>query len=156
MENTYDLIVVGAGALGVFHAYFALRRGLKVLLLEKDAQPMEATVRNFGQIIPSGMSEDGWFGYARVSLDTYQAIQAEYDISIRPNGSLYLASSALEMQVLEEKHARYRALGYASAVLTGARCRQRLPAVRVDYCAGGLLFAHRRGSTTVLPRRCAK
>ncbi|MFD1469809.1 TIGR03364 family FAD-dependent oxidoreductase [Hymenobacter caeli] len=141
MENSYDLIVVGAGALGAFHAYFALQRGLKVLLLEKDPRPVEATVRNFGQIIPSGMAEGEWFDYARVSLDTYKAIQAEYDISIRPTGSLYLASSAPEMQVLEEKHARYQALGYASQVLTPAQCRQRLPAVRADYCAGGLLFA---------------
>ena len=140
MENSYDLIVVGAGALGTFHAYFALQQGLKVLLLEKDARPMEATVRNFGQIIPSGMAEDEWFDYARVSLDTYKAIQAEYDISIRPSGAVYLASSPLEMQVLEEKHARYQALGYASQVLTAAQCRQRLPAVRADYCVGGLLF----------------
>ena len=141
MENSYDLIVVGAGALGAFHAYFALQRGLKVLLLEKDARPMAATVRNFGQIIPSGMAEGAWFDYARASLATYKAIQAECDISIRPTGALYLASSPLEMQVLEEKHARYQALGYASAVLTGAQCRQHLPAVRADYCAGGLHFA---------------
>jgi FAD dependent oxidoreductase TIGR03364 len=140
MENSYDLIVVGAGALGTFHAYFALQRGLRVLLLEKDARPMEATVRNFGQIIPSGMAEGEWFDYARVSLDTYKTIQAEYDISIRPNGSVYLASSPPEMQVLEEKHAHYRALGYPSQLLTAAQCRQRLPAVRADYCAGGLAF----------------
>jgi len=140
MGTAYDLIIVGAGALGAFHAYFARQRGLKVLLLEKDAQPQEATVRNFGQIIPSGMSEDEWFDYARVSLATYKAIQAEYDISIRENGSLYLASSPAEMQVLEEKQARYQALGYASQVLTAAQCRQRLPAVRADYCAGGLFF----------------
>ncbi|RZL13493.1 MAG: FAD-dependent oxidoreductase, partial [Hymenobacter sp.] len=57
MHNSYDLIVVGAGALGAFHTYFALQQGLKVLLLEKDARPMEATVRNFGQIITSGMAE---------------------------------------------------------------------------------------------------
>lgn len=141
MANSYDLIIVGAGALGAFHAYFALKNGLKVLLLEKDAQPLEATVRNFGQIIPSGMAEDEWFDYARVSLDTYKTIQADYDISIRNNGSLYLASSALEMQVLDEKHGRYQALGYPSQLLTAAQCRQRLPAVRADYCAGGLLFA---------------
>ena len=140
MENTYDLIVVGAGALGTFHAYFALKLGLRVLLLEKDARPMEATVRNFGQIIPSGMADGEWFDYARVSLDTYKAIQAECDISIRPNGSVYLASSPQEMQVLEEKHAHYRALGYPSQLLTTAQCRQRLPAVRADYCAGGLAF----------------
>ncbi|OGX92235.1 TIGR03364 family FAD-dependent oxidoreductase [Hymenobacter coccineus] len=141
MENSYDLIVVGAGALGAFHAYFALQRGLKVLLLEKDARPMEATVRNFGQIIPSGMAEGEWFDYACASLATYKAIQAEYDVSVRPTGALYLASSPLEMQVLEEKHARYQALSYASEVLTGAQCRQHLPAVRADYCAGGLRFA---------------
>jgi len=140
MENSYDLIVVGAGALGAFHAYFALQRGLRVLLLEKDARPMEATVRNFGQIIPSGMAEGKWFDYARVSLATYKAIQAECDISIRPNGSVYLASSPAEMQVLEEKYAHYRALDYPSQLLTAAQCRERLPAVRADYCAGGLAF----------------
>jgi FAD dependent oxidoreductase TIGR03364 len=140
MHNSYDLIVVGAGALGAFHAYFALQKGLKVLLLEKDARPMEATVRNFGQIITSGMAEGDWFDYARVSLETYQKIQAEYDISIRQNGSLYLASTPLEMQVLEEKHARYQDLGYPSRVLTAAQCRERLPAVQASYCVGGLLF----------------
>ncbi len=136
----YDLIVVGAGALGTFHAYFALQRGLRVLLLEKDARPMEATVRNFGQIITSGMAEGEWFAYARASLATYQQIQAEYDISIRQNGSLYLASTPLEMQVLEEKHARYQAIGYPSRVLSAAQCRERLPAVQASYCVGGLLF----------------
>ena len=140
MENAYDLIVVGAGALGAFHAYFALQRGLTVLLLEKDARPTEATVRNFGQIVPSGMPEGEWFDYARQTLATYKAIQAECDISIRPNGAVYLASSPVEMQVLAEKHVRYQALGYASQVLTAAQCRQRLPAVRADYCVGGLLF----------------
>ena len=135
-----DLIVVGGGALGAFHAYFALRRGLRVLLLEKDLRPSEATVRNFGQIIPSGMSEDEWFAYGRVSRETYRAIQAECDISVRPGGSTYLASTDSEMRLLEEKHARYRELDYESTLLTRAECRRRVPALRPDYCAGGLLF----------------
>ncbi|GAA4499444.1 TIGR03364 family FAD-dependent oxidoreductase [Hymenobacter ginsengisoli] len=140
MENSFDLIVVGAGVLGTFHAYFALQRGLNVLLLEKDARPREATVRNFGQIITSGMAEGEWFDFARVSLEMYQKIQAECDISIRQNGSLYLASTELELQVLAEKHARYAAIGYPSRLLTTAECRQRLPAVQASYCVGGLLF----------------
>jgi len=140
MSKPVDLIIVGAGALGAFHAYFALRRGLRVLLLEKDARHREATVRNFGQIITSGMAEGEWFDHARAGLATYQAIQAECDISIRQNGSLYLASTALEMQVLEEKHQRYQQLGYPSRVLSADECRQRLPAVRASYCVGGLLF----------------
>jgi glycine/D-amino acid oxidase-like deaminating enzyme len=46
----YDLIVVGAGNLGTFHAYHALQMGKSVLMIEKDSEPMEATVRNFGQV----------------------------------------------------------------------------------------------------------
>jgi FAD dependent oxidoreductase TIGR03364 len=140
MEKPFDLLIVGAGALGAFHAYFALQRGLRVLLLEKDARPREATVRNFGQIITSGMAAGEWFDYARVSLETYQKIQAECDISIRQNGSLYLASTALELQVLAEKQAQYEAIGYPARLLTAAECQQRLPSARANYCIGGLLF----------------
>ena len=65
----YDLIITGAGALGSFHAYHACKKGLKVLLLEKDLQPQEATVRNFGQVVPSGLSRGKWQNYGRRSLE---------------------------------------------------------------------------------------
>lgn len=138
--KNYDLIVVGSGILGAFHAYFALQAGLKVLLLEKDPQPTEATVRNFGQIVPSGMAEGDWFNFGRQSLEAYKRIQADYDISIRQNGSIYLASSELEMQVLTEKHQRYREMDYPCELLSKAQCQQRLPALQPDYCCGGLVF----------------
>lgn len=51
----YDLIVVGGGVLGTFHAYHALKKNLKVLLIERNSVPQGATVRNFGQVVPSGM-----------------------------------------------------------------------------------------------------
>ena len=139
-DKNIDLIIVGGGVLGVFHAYFALKKGLKVMLLEKDSRPSEATVRNFGQIVPSGMAQGEWFEYGRASLETYQLIQSRFDISIRRNGSCYLASSEAEMQVLEETHARYRDLNYESVRLTTEQCRQRFDTLRPDYCYGGLSF----------------
>ncbi|MDE5448610.1 FAD-dependent oxidoreductase, partial [Elizabethkingia meningoseptica] len=48
MENEFDLIVIGGGVLGTFHAYHALEKGLKVAILEKDKAPQSATTRNFG------------------------------------------------------------------------------------------------------------
>jgi glycine/D-amino acid oxidase-like deaminating enzyme len=36
MKN-YDLIVVGAGIVGLAHAYAAARRGRSVLVIERDA-----------------------------------------------------------------------------------------------------------------------
>lgn len=139
-KTHWDLIIVGAGALGTFHALFALKKGLSVLLLEKDLRPVEATVRNFGQVIPSGMVEDKWFGYGKVSLETYLDIQAEFDISVRKNGSTYLASTPGELAILHEKADWYDQIGYKSERLTAAECLKRLPVVVPEYCLGGLYF----------------
>jgi FAD dependent oxidoreductase TIGR03364 len=139
-KTHWDLIIVGAGALGTFHALFALRKGLNVLLLEKDLRPVEATVRNFGQVIPSGMVEHEWFDYGKVSLETYLSIQAEFDISVRQNGSTYLASTEEELAILHEKADFYDHTGYSPVRLTAAECIRKLPAVKSDYCKGGLYF----------------
>ena len=149
MRN-YDLIVVGAGALGTFHSYFALKKGLKVLLVEKDTAPNEATVRNFGQIIPSGMDFEQWHQYGREGMDIYKALQKETDISVRNNGSTYLASTELEYQLLKELHTIHAQGGYESQLLTQDECVERLPQVRTDYCVGGLLFPQ---EITVEPRQ---
>jgi FAD dependent oxidoreductase TIGR03364 len=108
--------------------------------LEKDLKPVEATVRNFGQIIPSGMLEGEWFEYAKISLDTYLSIQKEYDISIRQNGSTYIASTIEEMNVLQEISKKYKDLHYLSELLDARECIKRLPCVRPEYCKGGLFF----------------
>lgn len=60
MRTHFDLIVVGGGIMGTFHAYHAARQNKSVLLLEKDNFPVGATVRNFGQAVSSGWLEDGF------------------------------------------------------------------------------------------------
>ena len=98
----YDLIVVGGGIIGTFSAYHALKKGKMVLLLEKDAQPFEASFRNFGQAVPSGQSLDKWFDYGRKSLKIYKDLQEETNISLVKNGSWYYASDDQELTLLEE------------------------------------------------------
>jgi glycine/D-amino acid oxidase-like deaminating enzyme len=82
MNKHFDLIVIGGGILGTFHAYHALLLGKSVLQLEKDNFPVGATVRNFGQVVPSGM-EAGWFEYGVAGLEIYKSIQQEFDISVQ-------------------------------------------------------------------------
>lgn len=137
--NTYDLLVVGGGALGVFHAYHALDRGLKVALLERNQRPRSATVRNFGQVVPSGMDAT-WQRHGRKSLEIYTALQAKGDMSVRANGSIYLASDPEEMQLLEELAAINHAHCYPSALLTRQACYARYPSLHENYCVGGLFF----------------
>ncbi len=136
----YDLIVVGGGALGVFHAYHALRLGLKVALFERDSKPMSASVRNFGQIVPSGMNTH-WQRLGRRSLAIYQDIQQKFDISARKNGTVYIASNLEELTLIEELATINKQEGYSSELLTKTQCLDRYQGLKADYCVGGLYFA---------------
>lgn len=135
----YDLIVIGGGILGTFHAYHALKLGKKVLLLEKNNYPVGATVRNFGQIVPSGMTEE-WFGYGERSLELYTAIQREFDISVRKNGSLYVASDQDEQALIHELGAYYKTKGYEARVLSAESVLEKYPALNRDYVKEALFF----------------
>ncbi|HVW94267.1 MAG TPA: FAD-dependent oxidoreductase, partial [Devosia sp.] len=53
----YDLAVVGAGICGLAHALAAARRGLKVIVLDRDAQANGASIRNFGFITVTGQQQ---------------------------------------------------------------------------------------------------
>lgn len=139
MDNSADLLVIGGGVLGTFHAYHALARGLKVILLEKNAAPRGATVRNFGQVVPSGMDQT-WQRFGRESLEIYNAIQAQADISIRQQGSIYIASDEEEQTLIEELHVINQSADYESELWNSEKCHRRYPQLRPDYCRAGLFF----------------
>lgn len=139
MDQKYDLIVVGGGVLGTFHAYHAKQKGLKVAILEKDQSPQSATVRNFGQVVPSGMNTK-WQAFGRESLKIYKDIQSKFDISIRQEGSVYLASNYEEVQLLEELAEINKSNSYSSRLLTKNECLNNYSGLREDYVQAGLFF----------------
>ncbi|WP_264551116.1 TIGR03364 family FAD-dependent oxidoreductase [Flavobacterium sp. N2038] len=139
MKDKYDLIIVGSGVLGTFHAYHALLKGMSVAILEKNTKPEGATVRNFGQVVPSGMDRK-WQNFGKESLKIYKDIQSQFDISLRQNGTVYLASNEEEMQLIEELHEINMANDYESNLLTKEQCLAKYSGLRSDYCTGGLFF----------------
>ncbi|MCL6217960.1 TIGR03364 family FAD-dependent oxidoreductase [Zunongwangia pacifica] len=148
MITKFDLIIVGGGVLGTFHAYHALKRGLKVAIFEQNKMPQGATTRNFGQVVPSGMNTK-WQNYGRQSLEIYKQIQKTFDITIRQNGSVYLASNEEEIQLIEELHTINKNNDYTSSLLTKAECLAKYPGLRADYVKVGLFFPE---EVTVEPR----
>ncbi|MFM7852919.1 MAG: TIGR03364 family FAD-dependent oxidoreductase [Flammeovirgaceae bacterium] len=135
----FDLIVVGAGIVGTFHAYFAAKKGLKVVLIEKDQRPRQATVRNFGQVVPSGMSSS-WFQFALRGVEVYRQIQNKFDISIRNNGSVYIASNESEQQLIYELHHVMQQRDYPSVLMSQSECIKKWPALKTDYCKEAIFF----------------
>ncbi|PIB35947.1 oxidase [Reichenbachiella sp. 5M10] len=147
-NEKYDLIVVGGGVLGTFHAYHALLAGKSVAMVEKDCEPQGATVRNFGQVVPSGMDAK-WQNYGRRSLEIYKDLQSRFDISVRQNGSIYLASNDEEVQLLHELHKINSANDYESQLRSSRECLATYQGLKTDYVKEGLFFP---GEVTVEPR----
>jgi len=148
--RTADLIVIGAGVFGTFHAYFAALKGYRTLLIERNAWPNDASVRNFGMIVqtiadPANRSAD----YARATATVYRTIQQRHDISVRANGSLYLASTGPEDAVLRE-YARYASADQRCVYLEGSEAVRRYPFIKESYCKGVLHFPD---DLTLEPRR---
>ncbi|MBL7781064.1 MAG: TIGR03364 family FAD-dependent oxidoreductase [Saprospiraceae bacterium] len=139
VTKQYDLLIIGGGVLGMFHAWQALEKGLRVAVLDRNKQARGSSVQNFGQVVPSGMNLK-WQRYGRKSLEIYKSIQQQFDISARQNGSVYIASNEEEMTLLEELSAINRAQDYPSQLLTAAECLGRYEGLRSDYCEGGLFF----------------
>lgn len=137
--NTTDLLIVGGGVLGAFFAYHALERGFNVILLERNATPRGATVRNFGQVVPSGL-DNHWQRYGRESLEIYRSIQSSFDISVRQHGSVYLASNEEELTLIRELHEINGLNDYPSELWSPKQCQEKYPHLRNDYCVGGLHF----------------
>lgn len=139
MKKKYDVIIVGSGVLGTFHAYHALLKGMSVAILEKNSKAEGATVRNFGQVVPSGMDQK-WQNFGKESLTIYKDIQSKFDINLRQNGTVYLASNEEEMQLIEELNEINSTNDYASNLLTKEQCLAKYDGLRADYCKGGLFY----------------
>ena len=85
--KTYDLLVVGAGIVGLAHACEASKRGLKVAVVEKNSRCVGASIRNFGFITVSGQSSRDTWRRAMYSRHVWHEITQKAGIPIIHNGS---------------------------------------------------------------------
>ena len=74
MERSFDLAIVGAGIVGLAHALAAARRGLKVVVIDRDAQANGASIRNFGFITVTGQQAGETWRRAKRSRDVWAQI----------------------------------------------------------------------------------
>lgn len=96
-----DLVVVGAGIVGLAHAIEALGRGLRVVVLERDERAVGASIRNFGHICTT--PQDGVaLEYARAARERWLAVGGKAQFPVRQDGTLVVARTPAELAVLEE------------------------------------------------------
>ena len=100
--NKTDVAIVGGGILGLAFALEATRRQKKVTVFERDQQARGASVRNFGMIYPLGMRPGKIFERAQRTRNLWLELGQSTKFWFNPCGSLLVARSKEEIEVLEE------------------------------------------------------
>jgi len=115
-----QLLIIGAGILGLSHAYAAAKRGLKVKVFERSATPLGASVRNFGQALVTGQPPGPMLDLARESHDIWGQWAQLAGIQLKRNGSYLFARTEAEEHLLEAFCAgRAQEHGYRVELLQG-------------------------------------
>lgn len=122
---TPDVIIVGAGILGLAHALAAVRQGLKVLVIDRDERAVGASIRNFGFVTVTGQQDGVTWARAMRSRDVWDEICAPAGIDILQTGLTLVARRPEAQLVLEAFCAT--PMGSGCRLMTPTEARARAP-----------------------------
>jgi FAD dependent oxidoreductase TIGR03364 len=101
LDPECDLVVVGAGIVGLAHAVEAQRRGLTVMVVERDERAVGASVRNFGHVGVTGQAGRA-LELARASRTRWIELGRAAGIAVAESGAVVVARATEELAVLTE------------------------------------------------------
>ena len=101
-DRKADVAIVGAGILGLAHAYFAAKRGRSVVVFERTPRAQGASVRNFGMIWPIGQRPGIVHQTATRSRQIWNEMLDASGLHYRPTGSLHVVYHQDEADVARE------------------------------------------------------
>jgi glycine oxidase len=159
-DNSYDVLIVGAGVIGLACAWRAARVGARVRVLERDRPAAGATGVAAGMLAPVG--EASWGEETLLSLnlaslrrwpDFARDLEADAgeEVGFAECGALHVALDRDEAEALRRRHELHRRLGLDSEWLRGSECRRVEPGLATAVRGG----VHARHEAAVNPRRLA-
>src|SRR5215467_5737633 len=138
MEHRANLAIVGAGILGLAHAYAAARRGLSVVVFERNQRASGASVRNFGLLWPIGQPHGTMYEMALRSRAHWLEVLQEAKLPYWPDGALHLVYRDDEAAVAREFAERGPGMGYQCRWLDRNETFGRSSAIRPEGLLGAL------------------
>jgi glycine/D-amino acid oxidase-like deaminating enzyme len=138
MSQTRDIIIVGAGIVGVACAMECARGGLKVLVLDRGPIGGGTTAAGMGHIVVMDDSE-AQFALTHYSRSLWHELRPQLpeDIEIEVCGTLWVAADDEEMAEVHRKAKNYGQRGVRVEVLNSADLEKAEPNLRRGL-AGGL------------------
>lgn len=129
--SSFDVIVVGAGIVGLAHAYEAARQGLKVCVVERDAACVSASIRNFGFVTVTGQGPGDTWRRARYARDVWADIAPQAGIRIVHRGLNLVATRDHAVEVLNAFMATDMAHGAGCELWSPAQAARHAPELRL-------------------------
>jgi glycine/D-amino acid oxidase-like deaminating enzyme len=135
----FQVAIVGAGIVGAACADEFARRGMRVVLVDRDGVGSGATAAAMGHIVVMDDSE-AQFGLTRYSQQLWRKLKAELpdDVEYEQRGTIWVAADDEEMMEVRRKHEYYGKRGVPTEVLDARALRVLEPNLR-EGLAGGLL-----------------
>ena len=141
MAERWQVVVIGAGIAGASVAAELAALGARVLLLEREGEAGYHTTGRSAALFTVAYGPPVIRALSRASEPMFRAPRGSDAVSpaplLRPRGALFIARAdqAGSLAAMEAE------LGSAVAPVTAAEARARVPILRPDYVAGGLIDA---------------
>jgi FAD dependent oxidoreductase TIGR03364 len=137
MKNR-SAIVVGAGILGMATARALAINGYKVQVIERSQFSIGASIRNFGMLWPIGQPDGQLYDRAIRSREIWKEYLNSSSISFNSCGSLHLAYSNEELDVVEELSTIFLDSGRPVSLITPEQISNRFDGINQTNLKGGL------------------
>ncbi|MEE2522458.1 TIGR03364 family FAD-dependent oxidoreductase [Pseudarthrobacter sp. J75] len=105
LPTSVDVVVVGAGIVGLAHAALAADRGLSVLVIDRDHRAVGASIRNFGHCCITAQTGD-LYELATAGRKHWLDFSARAGFWSTESGAVVVARTATELRVLQELEER--------------------------------------------------
>ena len=136
----FDLAVIGAGIVGLAHALAAARRGLKVVVIERDPRANGASIRNFGFVTVTGQARGESWSLARRSREVWAEVAPAAGIAVHHQGLLLTLRRPEAVDVAEAF--LKTEMGEGCALLDATAFRARHPEIAAADSLGALYSPH--------------
>lgn len=140
LSTKYDVVIAGAGIVGLAHAWMCAKHGLRVAVLEKNSRCIGASVRNFGFITVTGQRAGDTWRRAKRSKDLWAEVAPKAGIPICHQGLVVVGQRQEAIEILETF--KQTDMGEACVLLSADATRDRFPEIRGAHVQGGLYSPH--------------